>query len=38
MDWRRSSGATQLIYCLYLMRLAVECDRMEYLLTGENRF
>ena len=22
----------------YLSRLAIECDRMEYLLTGENRF
>jgi hypothetical protein len=22
----------------YLARLAIECDRMEYLLTGENRF
>jgi hypothetical protein len=22
----------------YLTRLAIECDRMEYLLTGENRF
>ncbi len=22
----------------YLTRLALECDRMEYLLTGENRF
>lgn len=22
----------------YLSRLAIECDRMEYLLTGDNRF
>lgn len=22
----------------YLSRLAIECDRMEYVLTGENRF
>ena len=28
--------AAELLF--YLTRLAVECDRMEYLLTGENRF
>ena len=31
-----SLDAAELFY--YLTRLAVECDRMEYLLTGENRF
>lgn len=32
----QSLDADELFF--YLSRLAVECDRMEYLLTGENKF
>ena len=24
--------------CFYLSRLAIECDRMEFVMTGQNRF
>jgi hypothetical protein len=35
--WIPQPGLTPEEFCLYIRRVAVECDRFEYILTGKDR-